>query len=346
MKKLLLSCTLLLVIGNVARAQIGGKSSFEFLNNPLNARVAGIGGVNISLGDYDVNMVYSNPALLNSNMAGNLSISYAPLYAGINTTSLAYAHDFNKKGVWATNFTYLNYGTMQETDDAGNVIGEFGAADYQAGVSHARQIDNFSLGATLRVAGSVIESYTAHAVTLDAGAVFKHPDKEFSAGIVVRNIGYVFDRFTPDIRPNLPFNVQMGMSYKLEHMPLRFSLTAHHLQQLDIVYLDPDKKGIINANGEEVKPKKSLGDKVARHFVLGGEFVFSKNFNLRLGYNHLMRRELRLENRGGASGFSLGFMARVKSFELAYSRAWYHIAGGTNYLTITSNLNSLFNRAD
>lgn len=345
MYKYLLSCCLLLYAASLS-AQIGGKSSFEFLNVPVNARLAGIGGVNTSLMDYDVNMVNSNPALLNSQMAGNLSINYAPLYAGINSTSLAYAHDLNKKGMWAAGFTYFNYGTMQHTDETGEVLGEFQAADYQFSISHARKIDNFMLGATIRLVGSTIETYNAHAVTLDAGALFKHPDKEFTAGMVIKNLGYVFNRFTPDSRPNLPFNVQLGMSYKLEHMPLRFSVTTHYLQQLDIVYLDPNKKGTIDINGTEVKPKKTWPDKVARHFVLGGELVFSKNFNLRMGYNHLMRRELRLEGGAGASGFSLGFMARVKAFEFAYSRAWYHRAGGTNYLTVTSNLNSLFNRAD
>ena len=47
-----------------------------------------------------------------------------------------------------------------------------------------------------------------------------------------------------------------GPSIKPEHLPLRFSITAHHLQQLDIVYLDPNQRGQLDENGEEVKAKK------------------------------------------------------------------------------------------
>ena len=43
-------------------AQIGGKRTFELLRHPSNARIAGIGGINVSLKDKDVNLIHSNPA--------------------------------------------------------------------------------------------------------------------------------------------------------------------------------------------------------------------------------------------------------------------------------------------
>ncbi|MDX5347641.1 MAG: hypothetical protein LPJ89_07920, partial [Hymenobacteraceae bacterium] len=56
-----------------ANAQIGGKQTFRFLSVPTNAKVAAIGGVNVSSMDQDVNMLASNPALLNEKMDKHLS---------------------------------------------------------------------------------------------------------------------------------------------------------------------------------------------------------------------------------------------------------------------------------
>ena len=97
--------------------------------------------------------------------------------------------------------------------------------------------------------------------------------------------------------------------------------------------------------GEEIKPKKTLGDKIARHFVVGGELMFSKNFQLRAGYNHLQRRELRLENTSAGAGMSFGAMLRISEFQLDYTRAYYHASGAANYFTVARNLDSLFNKS-
>jgi hypothetical protein len=345
MKKLLAILLSLLPLAS-AKAQLGGGASFEFLNMPLNARVAGLGGYNISLRDYDVNLVNLNPALLNPAMDGHLSVNWVPFYGGIQGTSLAYAHRFTNKGMWSSGFSYINYGAMEQTDATGQVLGTFRAASYQWSVSYAQMLDNFSLGATVRLAGSSIEAYNAHAALVDIGAAFIHPEKDFRVGLSIRNVGYAFDRFTPDINPAMPLDVALGASIKPEHMPFRFSLTARHLHRLDVVYLDPASGGALDASGNIVAPRKTLGDQIARRFVLGLEFLPSKNFQVRGGYNHLIRRELRHEPAPGAAGFSGGFMMRIKAFELAYTRAWYHVAGGTNYLTITSNLNSFFTRKE
>jgi hypothetical protein len=50
--KKLIPC-LLCMITTTALAKFGGKKSFEFLNVPNNARLAALGGVNVSLSDHD-----------------------------------------------------------------------------------------------------------------------------------------------------------------------------------------------------------------------------------------------------------------------------------------------------
>ncbi|MBX9850709.1 MAG: type IX secretion system protein PorQ [Cytophagaceae bacterium] len=327
-----------------AAAQIGGKNSFEFVDMAVNAHAAGIGGVNVSVRDQDVNMILQNPALLNNDMFKNLSLSYLPFYAGVKATSVVYGHDFGKNGKYAGGLQYFNYGEIKYTDETGNDLGTFQPAEYVFTFSSAHTLNYYTLGASFKFAGANVGSYSSYAIMGDFGGVFKHPKRDFTIGLVAKNIGGVLKKFTGEAPVSLPFDVQVGATYKLEHMPLRFSLTAHHLNKFDIVYLDPTQKGVVDLEGNEIKPKKTFADKLARHFVLGGEFILGKGFHLRFGYNYLRRKELRLQTKSGGAGFSFGFMMRVKSFEIGYTKAYYHVAGGANYLTITTNFGKLIRK--
>jgi len=60
----------------------------------------------------------------------------------------------------------------------------------------------------------------------------------------------------------------------------------------------------------------------------------------------LIRQELRLQETSGGAGFSYGLLVKIKAFEMAYSRALYHVAGGTNYITLTSDLSKFIIKKD
>ena len=79
---------------STAFAQTGGKKSFEFLNVPNNARLAALGGVNVSLADRDINFFFSNPALVGDTLAGFASASYQFYVADIGQATFSYAHNF------------------------------------------------------------------------------------------------------------------------------------------------------------------------------------------------------------------------------------------------------------
>ena len=64
----------------------------------------------------------------------------------------------------------------------------------------------------------------------------------------------------------MPFDIQIGTSFKPEHMPFRFSVTAHSLYKYDIVYLDPNSSTQLDQNGNEVAEEKSTFDKIASHW--------------------------------------------------------------------------------
>jgi len=338
------SSLLLLGLVPAVQAQIGGQQAFSFLNLPTSAKLAGLGGVNVSARDADGTMLYGNPALLNSEMDGRLALGYVDYLADIKQSTAAYVFNTQKAGRFGVGLTYLSYGNFEQFDVAGNSLGQFSVNEYALSVADSYTTGAFTIGGTLKLAGSGIAGNHSFAALADVGGLFKHPDQDFTVGLVVRNAGIQLKAYDGADREPMPLDVQLGTSFKPEHLPLRFSFTAHHLQQLDIVYLDPNQRGQLDENGEEVKPKKSLGDKIARHFVVGGELLLSKNLNVRVGYNHLQRRELRLENTSGGAGFSFGVMLRVSQFQLDYTHAGYHASGGANYFTIARNLDSLFKK--
>ena len=340
----LLSVLLCICMTHVARAQVGGQRSFSFLELPANAKLAALGGVNVSSFGHDINMVAVNPGLLNQEMDKQLSLSYVAHLADINQSSLLYGFNHQKLGRWAVGLNYLNYGDFVQRDATGTEEGTFSAYDYTLSLTHARQADAFTIGATVKMAVSGIAGNKAVGLLSDVGGAFKHPEHDFTVGLAFKNIGYQVKPFDDGERAAMPFDAQIGASYKPEHMPVRLSVTAHHLYQFDIVYLDPEETSGLDENGNEIKEEKAFGDKIARHFVAGAEFIFSQNFQVRAGYNHLRRKELSLENKGGGAGFSVGAMLRVKAFELNYGAAFYHPSGGSHYITISTNTGTFLKR--
>lgn len=339
-KKNSIGCLLLLWLqvagGSALWAQTGGTRNFSFLDNPSSARVAALSGVNITAQDEDVNMFLSNPALLAKDLHLHASINYIDFLADINYSSVAYAHEFEKIGTWGVALQYFDYGKFEGFDEAGNEATDFNARDFVVLISHSRTIGVFTLGANLKWAQSHIGSYTSSAALMDIGGIYKHPERALTVGLTIKNFGFVAKNYVEGERSELPFDVQVGTTFKPEHMPFRFSITIFDLTGGEITYFDP------SLNNNQKKP--GTVDKVLRHVTIGTEVLLSKNFNLRFGYNHLVRKELRMEETSGGAGFSTGLMFRIKAFELAYSRTFFHAAGGSNTFTMASDLGSFIKK--
>ena len=319
--------------------QIGGNNSFTFLNIPSNPTTSALGGINISKTQKDPNSFLQNPALLDSSANNLLAINYLPYFSGIKYSSVAFVRQI-KKQTFGLAIQHIGYGDFQQTDASGIVLGKFSANDIALTLSHARKQGNITFGGNLKLVNSVIETYSASALLLDFGGVFKHPKQDFSYAIAIKNIGIRFKNFTPFDNPDLPLDVQMGISFKPNYMPVRFSVTAHHLYKYDITYLN---KNIVkkDLSGNIIENKVNTIDNLGRHFVLGAELLFSKNFNILLGYNHLRSRELSQQNVSGFSGFSLGFLFKTKLIDLSYSYAGYNTAGNMNSFGLVCDLGTI-----
>ena len=327
--------------GTLANAQVGGLSSFDFINVPLDARVAAIGGENISTIE-DPNVIFYNPALLDDTLVNRFSASHRPFYGDVNKSGASGVLNFNKIGTIGAGLQFMDYGYITVTNPDGSENGgQLAAREGMIQVSKSHRLNLFSVGVTGKYVFSSLGGYTASALMMDVGGVFHHPKKDLKIGLVAKNIGFAVDQYAETDELELPFDMQLGLSYKLEHMPLRFSTTIHHLQQYDIQYLDPTRDITIDEEGEDVIPTKSTSEKIARHFIFGGEFLFSKHLHFRVGYNHLQRKEMQTTIKKGGAGYSFGVMIKVHAYEMNFTRAYYHAAGGTTALTLSADFDKI-----
>jgi hypothetical protein len=317
-----------------AKAQIGGQRSYEFLNVPSSARLAGLGGVNVSLADRDVNFFLANPALNGDTLAGVGSVNYQFYLADIGHAAITYGHDFKRAGMFTFGVQHMNYGSINGYDPAGNETDVLSASESSLSVGKSHQIGHYRLGATVKGIFSSLASYRSTAVALDLGAVFIHPDHELTIGLVIRNLGVVISDYSSSAASSkLPFDVQLGTTFKPKHMPLRFSVTGFNLTTPNVSYNDPLQEAVT-----------STLQRVLAHFNFGAEVLVHKNVNILVGYNYLNHQALKLDNAGGGAGISLGFSATVKNFDFVFSRMAYAAGNAGWSFTLSGNIRKLIKR--
>ncbi len=314
--------------------QSGITQSFSFLRIPASARLAGLGGVNTSLVHRDVNFFFSNPALVGDTLVGFASINYQFYVADVGHSSVAYAHKFKMIGTVAFGVQHMRYGTLTGYDDAGQEIGDFSSGETALVISKSHQLNNFTLGVSLKPVFSSLAGYRANALLMDIGGVFTHPEKELWVGLAIKNVGFLFSEYSATSNTRIPFDVQAGVSFKPEHMPLRFSITAQNIATRNLLYNDPASSG----------QSASFAKRVASRFTIGTEVLLHRNVTVLLGYNYLARQELKLDNTGGGAGISMGFSAQIKAIEFIFSRSAYAIGNAGYTFTVSRNLNTLIRR--
>lgn len=328
-------------------SQLGGINAYEFLNLPGSARISSLGGNQIAVRDYDVNLASGNPALLNASMHNHLSFNHSFLFDGIQFGLVNYAHHVQK--IDATLYGgvhYVNYGTFDETDQFGNITGEFKASDYSFVLGTGKTVyDRLAIGAHLKMVSSNLASFASLAMAADIGATYFDTTSNFTASVVFRHIGIQFSEYVEGVSEPLPFEIQIGISKKLKYLPFRFSIIYHHFDRWNILYDDPNVNEntlFFNNETSERSAESIWFDNFFRHFIFNGEFLFGQkeNFKLRFGYNHLVRKELLVSNSGGLAGFSFGVGFKINRFKLDYGRYTYHLGGGINHLGITTNLST------
>jgi hypothetical protein len=328
---------------------IGGRNVFSFLNLPQSARITGMGGAQIAVRDDDPVFAINNPAALNPAMSGRLAFNHNFFLGDIQHGYVSYARQLPKWGfTMHGGIQYMNYGEMKRADEFGDIQGTFKAGETAFTLGAARPLtDKLSLGLNARMAFSRLDTYKSSALLADAGLMYADSASRFTAGLVIRNAGTQLASYA-DLKETLPFDIQLGVSKRLKHLPFRFSIIAHHLHEWDIRYNDPSLQGdevLLFGDQQPTESKATAAiDNFFRHLIFNGEFLLGKNegFRLRLGYNHLLKRELSVSNYRSLAGFSGGIGVKISRFRIDFGYGAYHLAGGVAHLGIGTNLQDFF----
>jgi len=318
-------------------AQTGGDNVYEFLNLTHSGLVSSLGGTNISLHTDDLNLSYHNPSLLTTGMDRMMALNYVNYFAGINYGLVMYSFSKQEAGNFAAGLTYLNYGSFTEADPSGIITGSFSASEYAFSLIYSRSLSsNISAGINLKPVLSHLEKYTSFGIVFDLGGNYHSESDLFSAGLVIKNLGVQITTYAGEKRLNPPFEIQAGITQKLAHAPLRFSVSLRHLEKFDLTYLYDDPGNTEEASG--------FFENMMRHVVLGIEIIPHKNFYLSTGYNYQRRRELQIETKTSTVGFSWGFGVNTSIMNIEFGRATYHLAGSSNHVSLILRTDKVYKK--
>lgn len=310
-------------------SQIGGDNTFNFVNLNTSPRAIALGGYLHSVIDADVNNGVYNPALINSSMLDNLSLNYTNYYADIFYGDASYCFGLAGQN-FITSVKFIDYGQFQETNSLGDYIGSFTAGEYMLSLGSSKLIDSlFHVGLNTKIAYSSMYDLNSVALFVDFGVTYAHDNRDLTASFIVKNLGYQVTQYYDGNRESLPFEISVGVSNKLAHMPLRWHFTLQHIETPN---LSIDNPSLTYVNNDNVIAH------ILRHVVLGAEFIVHKNVSLLFGYNNKTRYEMIIEDRKGLVGFSTGLSVQIKRFSFYYSRNSHHLSGPINTFGLITNL--------
>ncbi|GHS91855.1 hypothetical protein FACS1894174_02930 [Bacteroidia bacterium] len=326
MKKALLSCIIIFFSFLSINAQ-EGNTVFNFLSYPASARASALGRTNVSIIENDVSLIYHNPAFLGPEMNMNVNLNYLFYIADIGMGSATFAKAMGERSAWGIGFNYVDYGKMIGADKDGNISGDLPAKDICGNLFFSHDItDKLRGGITAKFVYSPYDQYTSIGLGVDLGLSYYNKDHRFSVGLVGKNLGRQIKAYNEELT-EMPWEIQFGISKRLEHAPIRFSLTTINLNRWNYK----------NINGDDQKFFTTLLD----HFILGLDFLPSDNLWIALGYNTRLGSDMKLQQGNRMAGFSIGAGLNIKAFKIGCSLAQYHPSATSFMVSLTTSLSEV-----
>lgn len=325
---------------NILFAQIQN-SSYNSLNLNNSSRVLSMGGDVISIVDNDVSLAFQAPSLLNKEMNRQMSFNFVDYVSDINFISFHYAQKISNNLMIFSGLDAINYGEFIGSDATGNSTSLFTANQQIFTLGTAKQIsDKFTLGTNIKLLNSQLESYHSLSLSSNVSTTYFNKENNLAATLLFKNMGKPIKSYTSNSE-NLPFEIQLGLSKSLQHLPFRYSLVLHHLNVYDISN-DYNLNTIYDLTTNTIIIKKeTVAKKMLRHVILGGELnPFRKSLYLRAGFNFQRREDLKLSSSFSMSGFSWGMGFSVKKIQINYSRSALHSSSVLNSFSLITNLSN------
>ena len=292
-----------------------GSFSQTVLRLPTSSHVAALGGENISLTEDTPWAGMSNPALLSGVSNLSLGLNFMTYAGGSTYAGAEFVKAFGERHTGAAFAQMLSYGEMSETDASGNELGSFSPKDIVFGVGYSYLLsDRWAGGANLKGIYSKYADFSAFALAVDLGINYLDEENDLSISATMMNIGAPLKTFD-DRTERLPYNLQVGFSKGMAHLPVRFSVTLTDLTRWRTKdYFHPADE------------KLSFGKKALNHFVVGLDVEPTDYLYLGVGYNFRRAYELKAAGSSHWAGITAGAGLRLSRFKLGLSYAKYHLS--------------------
>lgn len=280
----------------------------------MSARAGALGGSFVSNND-DPDVIFYNPAGIQLLTDNPVSFSFVKHLLDINLASLSYSSEFEGIGRFGAAVKYINYGTFKGADENGRLTSDFGAGEVAFILGYANQLDeNFYYGTNVKFIYSGIEKYSSSAIAFDVGLHYAVPSEQINVGFSILNVGTQLSSYI-NSKEELPLDFVIGVSKKLEYLPLRLSLDFHKLNEERDEFFDKLKA-----------------------FTVGAEFTLSKTLRLRFGYDNEKRTELKIGSFAGIAGFNVGLGAVISAYRFDYGFSSMGPIGELHRISVSTTL--------
>lgn len=300
-------------------------SAFNTLRLPASSHAAALGGQNVTLIEDEPTAGWYNPALYANVSDLSAGLDFMTYAAGSTWMGAHFVKAFGERHTMAVGAQYMNYGKMDETDEAGNTLGQFSAKDIVIGAGYSYLLsDRWTGGANLKMMVSNLADNTALAAAVDVGVNYYDDENDLSVSASLQNIGTQLKAYHDGQRTHLPFTLALGFSKGMAHLPVRFHVTMTDVTRWkSSYYVLPENKD------KDKSDKVGFGKIALNHFVLGLDILPTDYLYLSVGYNFRRAYELKASGSSHLAGLSAGAGVNVKHFKFGVSYAKYHQASNS-----------------
>ena len=304
----------------------GGDNAFTILRLPYSARSAALGGQNISVIEDDITLAMHNPALLSSVSDKTINLTYMTYMSDSKIAGAMFSKTFGERSTGAISARYIDYGEFEGYTEDNIYTGTFSAKDMEFAVMYSYLLsDNWSGGVTGKFIYSKYESMSSIALGVDLGINYYNPENELSLSFAVKNLGGQVKAFE-EKNEKMPVDLQLGFTKRLSHAPILISATFVNLHKWS-------KDDFYNADGSE----DSFGEMLMKHIMLGADILIGRNFNISLGYNYRIGKELSVEG-SKWDGLTAGAGLHINKVKLGVSYSKLHVSSSSLLFNLSYSL--------
>jgi hypothetical protein len=325
--KLLIIIILMNVFDSVHISGQNQTTAFAFLELPVSAHAASIGGNGVSIPDAEPALLASNPALLSNVNRKYIGLDYMSWLSSTKIAGALYLHPIDEYSSYAVTARYFDYGTMKETTSDNTETGTFSAKDIVIGGTYSYRLSEFWKGG---VTGNFIYSHysflSSVAIGIDMGLNYYNPETNFSLGIAATNLGGQIKAFENTFE-HLPFDLSVGVSWKLTHAPLRITAAMNRLNHWDSEYFSTAEDADLN-----------FGTIFARHISFGTDILLSDQLYISVGCNLNNRAMFSDKGNKGLEGLSIGTGLQLKKVIFGLSYGKYQVSTSSILFNFAYNI--------